>query len=191
MDQWEVLIRDHLPGYITWERYEANLQRLAGTAARPETAGAPRRGLAAGRAGGLRRCGRRMLVAYTTKADRARYVRRGARTTREPRCQSLAGGALDELVAGQVLRALEPAALELSLRAVADVERERARLDRHWRQRLERARHEAERAARQYHAVEPENRLVARSWSGGGSRRCEGAAGRGRVRPVPPGRPPR
>ena len=33
---------------------------------------------------------------------------------------------------------------------------------RHWEQRLERAHHDAERAARQYHAVEPENRLVAR-----------------------------
>ena len=65
-------------------------------------------------------------------------------------------------MAGQVLRSLEPAALELSLRAVADAERERGRLARHWEQRLERARHDAERAARQYHAAEPENRLVAR-----------------------------
>ena len=65
-------------------------------------------------------------------------------------------------MAGQVLRALEPAALELSLRAVADAERERGRLARHWEQRLERARHDAERAARQYHAAEPEHRLVAR-----------------------------
>jgi hypothetical protein len=35
-------------------------------------------------------------------------------------------------------------------------------LDGHWQQRLERARIEADRAARQYHAVEPEDRLVAR-----------------------------
>jgi hypothetical protein len=65
-------------------------------------------------------------------------------------------------VARQVLLALEPAALELSLRAVADAERERDRLTRQWEQRLERARYEAERAARQYHAAEPEHRLVAR-----------------------------
>lgn len=109
------------------------------------------------------RCGRRMLVAYTTKGHRLRYqCQRGALDYAEPRCQGLAGGALDELVAGQVLRALEPAALELSLRAVADAERERSRLARHWEQRRERARHDAERAARQYHAAEPEHRLVAR-----------------------------
>jgi hypothetical protein len=50
----------------------------------------------------------------------------------------------------------------LSLEAAADIERERRNLERHWQQRLERARYEQERAARQYDAVEPENRLVAR-----------------------------
>jgi hypothetical protein len=81
----------------------------------------------------------------------------------EPVCQGLAGRALDDLVAAQVLAALEPAALELSLAAIADIERDRERLHRHWRQRLERARYEVGRAERQYQAVEPENRLVART----------------------------
>ena len=39
----------------------------------------------------------------------------------------------------------------------------RAQLEAHWQQRLERSRDEAARAARQYAAVEPENRLVARA----------------------------
>jgi hypothetical protein len=164
MDQWEVLIPDHLPGYITWEHYEANLRRLARNSARAGAMRAARGGdsLLAGLVV-CGRCGRRMLVAYTTKGHRLRYqCQRGAMDYAEPRCQSLAGGTLDELVAGQVLRALEPAALELSLRAVADAERERGRLARQWEQRRERARHDAERAARQYHAAEPENRLVVR-----------------------------
>ena len=63
----------------------------------------------------------------------------------------------------EVLRALEPAALELSLRAIENVEQERKRLHDQWRQTLERARQEVARAERQYHAVEPENRLVART----------------------------
>jgi transposase-like protein len=62
-----------------------------------------------------------------------------------------------------VLRALEPATLELSLRTIENVEHERKRLHDHWRQTLERAKHEAARAERQYHTVEPENRLVART----------------------------
>ena len=73
---------------------------------------------------------------------------------------------MDELVAAEVLRALAPAALELSLQAAEDIGSERARLDRHWRQQLERARYEAAKAERQYRAVEPENRLVARTLEG-------------------------
>jgi len=69
---------------------------------------------------------------------------------------------LDDLVAAQVLAALEPAALELSLAAADDIQQERARLHRNWQQQVERARYQAERAQRQYDAVEPENRLVVR-----------------------------
>ena len=87
---------------------------------------------------------------------------RGVSDYAEPLCQTIGGGVLDEFVAGQLLAAVEPAAVEASLAAIEDVERERQRLDGLWRQRLERARYEEDRAARQYHAVEPENRLVAR-----------------------------
>jgi hypothetical protein len=67
------------------------------------------------------------------------------------------------LVVQELLRALEPAALELSLRAIENVEQERKRLHDQWRQKLERVQYEVNRAERQYHAVEPENRLVART----------------------------
>ena len=65
-------------------------------------------------------------------------------------------------VAGQVLDAVAPAALEVSMAAAAQAEDERAMLDKLWRQRLERARYAADRARRQYQLAEPENRLVAR-----------------------------
>src|SRR5262245_49283981 len=80
----------------------------------------------------------------------------------EPLCQGLSGQRLDDLVAAQVLQAVEPAALEASLAAVADIERERAGLLLQWTLQIKRAGYEAERARRQYHACEPENRLVAR-----------------------------
>jgi hypothetical protein len=66
------------------------------------------------------------------------------------------------LVAEQLLAAVAPAALDASLAAVAGVERERGALTRQWQLRRERAGHDVSRAARQYHACEPENRLVAR-----------------------------
>ena len=62
-----------------------------------------------------------------------------------------------------VLEIVTPAGLELSIRAAEECEHERALLDRQWKQRLERSAQEANRAYRQYNAVEPENRLVARS----------------------------
>ena len=80
----------------------------------------------------------------------------------EPACQCFTGKQLENLVAAEVLRAIEPARLELHEQALADLQRERQRLDGHWQKRLERARIQADRAARQYHAVEPEDRLVAR-----------------------------
>jgi hypothetical protein len=58
---------------------------------------------------------------------------------------------------------LQPAALELSWQAVADLERERARLDRHWQQQLQRAAYEVRDAERRYRAVDPDHRLVART----------------------------
>ena len=77
-------------------------------------------------------------------------------------CQYLPGEALDAFVSSWVLRALEPAALTLSLEATARLAQERQALDQLWRQRLERAAYESERAARHYRLVEPEHRLVAR-----------------------------
>jgi hypothetical protein len=86
------------------------------------------------------------------------YSHEGTGTT----CQSISGPVLDNMVAEQAMKVLQPASLELSLRAAENVEQERRELHQHWRQRLERADYEVDRARRQYDAVEPENRLVAR-----------------------------
>jgi DNA invertase Pin-like site-specific DNA recombinase len=154
-----VLLEGRCPAYLTTERYWANQAKLdANRAAHVRTA---RHGPSL--LGGLLvcgRCGRRLMVAYTNAGAGVRYAcLRGVADYGESPCQSLSGDRLDGLVGVEVLSALEPAALELHLSAAADVERERERLHEHWRQRLERARYEAERARRQYQAVEPENRL--------------------------------
>jgi hypothetical protein len=65
-------------------------------------------------------------------------------------------------VAGLLLAAMAPAALEVSLAAAGQTEAQREQAGLIWRQRLERADYQAERARRQYQLVEPENRLVAR-----------------------------
>lgn len=161
-----VLLRDRLPAYLPWDRFEANQARLAANRSTAATPGAPRNGpsLLAGlvRCG---RCGQRMAVRYGGPRGRPHSYSclRAAADYGEPLCQVPSNGtALDALVAGQVLAAVEPAALEASLAAVAGVERQRAELTRQWQLRRERAAYEVDRACRQYQACEPENRLVAR-----------------------------
>jgi len=160
-----VLLRDRLPAYISWERFEANQGRLTANRNLPSTPGAPRQGPAL-LTGLVRcgRCGRRMMVRYAGPKQRVSYTcTRGSADYAEPLCQGLSNARLlEELVAGQLLAAVRPAALEASLAAVAGVERQRAELQRQWQLRRERAAFDVDRAARQYQACEPENRLVAR-----------------------------
>lgn len=159
-----VLIHDRLPAYITWERFCANQDRLEANRAKNDRPGAPGRGPSL-LAGLLRcgRCGRRMLVQYSGPKAKVLYrCTRGSGDYAEPLCQCLSGSVLDGFVRDQILAAVAPAALEASLAAVAEVERERSELARQWRLRLERVRYEADRASRQYQACEPENRLAAR-----------------------------
>jgi DNA invertase Pin-like site-specific DNA recombinase len=165
-DECLVLIRDRVPAYITWDRFEANQARLTANRSTAATPGAPRNGPSV-LAGLVRcgRCGRRMVVRYAGPSNRPSYTcTRGSADYGEPLCQALSdGAALDALAAEQLLAAVAPAALEASLAAVAGAERQREELARQWQLRRERAAIEAERAARQYHACEPENRLVART----------------------------
>ena len=160
-----VLLRDRLPAYISWERFEANQERLTANRNLPSTPGAPRQGPAL-LAGLVRcgRCGRRLTVRYAGPKQRVSYTcTRGSADYAEPLCQGLSNAtALEERVAAQLLAAVQPAALEASLAAVAGVERQRAELTRQWQLRRERAAIDVDRAARQYQACEPENRLVAR-----------------------------
>jgi DNA invertase Pin-like site-specific DNA recombinase len=161
---WFVLLHDQHPAYITWAQYERNLARLRTNRSRADELGAPRHGpsLLSGLAV-CGKCGCRMTVRYGGVANRHTYLCTRLRLDYGGAvCQYVAGPALDQFVVQQVLAALEPAALELSLAASQQLERERADLDRLWQQRRERAAYAAERAGRQYRLAEPENRLVVR-----------------------------
>lgn len=160
---WGVLIKDKVPAYITWEQYERNLRQLAANSMY---------GIGASREGpsllsGLiicGRCGLRMSTYYTNNSNKLRYsCSRMAVDYGESLCQSLVGDPLDKLISQQVLEALKPSALDVSLQVAEDLEQERKNLLNHWEKQLERARYESERAYRQYNAAEPENRLVART----------------------------
>ncbi len=81
-----------------------------------------------------------MTVAYSGHPEVMRYYcTTGLNDFRVPRCQSLSGAGLDELVTEKVLQVLEPAALEISILAAADIEEEQRQLHDHWHRRRERA----------------------------------------------------
>src|SRR3954468_3470625 len=87
------------------------------------------------------RCGLRMTSAYNNNGHTARYLCGTMKSVYDaPLCQSLTAAPLDALIARLVLEAVRPAALEVSLAVATDLEAERAALERHWAQRLERAR---------------------------------------------------
>ena len=125
------------------------------------------------------RCGRRMSLRYTgPQGDYPVYVLpgrpgsdRGAVSVR--RC-----GLWRWMPAWReiLLEALKPDQIAIAMAALGQLDREARQLERQWALRRERARYEAERARRQYDAVEPENRLVARSLE----RVLGGEAARGR-----------
>jgi len=167
--EWTVLIPDHHAGFITWDHYEANQDKLRSNwrPRRGEGGGAAREGRALLQ-GRLRcgKCGRMMQVAYSgAKGNCARYLCGAARALYQPgpACQSLGGVRLEQRVLAEMFAVLEPAALTATAAALAEAEA-------HYRRRLaafelavERARFEADRARRQFDAVEPENRLVGRN----------------------------
>ncbi len=162
LSEWKVLLRDRLPAYISWERYLANQQRLQQNQSRPSTPGTPRSGRCL--LGGLVRCGPcgcRMQPTYPHTTRSVYVCNRASRQGLPPTCPQVPAAVLDELLTEQVLHALEPAALQLSLHALADLAQERQRLERHWQQQLERARYDTEQAERRYQLVDPANRLVA------------------------------
>ena len=135
--------------------------------ARQAAGGTPPRPERAGRLGGLRPVrashARRLRQHARSAAKTLRYsCQRDAIDYGADTCQSLSGAVLESFVVERLLQAVSPASLELSLAATEDIERERKQLDDHWQQRLARSRYEVEQARRQYAAVDPEHRLVAR-----------------------------
>jgi hypothetical protein len=161
--KWPVLIKDHHEGYITWTDYLANEARLA---ANHTAAGArpPREGCALCQ--GIiycGSCGKPMMTNYHTD-QRPAYEcssRRDRLTT--PSCRSVAAACVDAEVARALLDALTPEQVTLALSAADQVTDRHQRVSRAAELAVERARYEADRAERSFHAVEPENRLVART----------------------------
>jgi excisionase family DNA binding protein len=161
--EWPVLIHDHHDGYLGWADYLANEARLA---ANRTNAGArpPREGsalcqgiIACGS------CGKPMRTNYHTDQRPAYECSSRADRLTTPNCRSIAASTVDDAVTDRLLEALNHNEIALALAAADEVADRHQRVGRAAELAVERAHYEADRAERAFHAVEPDNRLVARS----------------------------
>jgi DNA invertase Pin-like site-specific DNA recombinase/DNA-binding transcriptional MerR regulator len=167
-DAWTVCLHDLHPAYISWEEFMANQRKLLSKAPPrlPDQSGAPRRGPALLQGLALcGRCGRRMTIRYFGRSAGVRYecrapLRRGG--DRQV-CWMVSGPRIDEAVAELFLNTVQVPEIELGLEVVHQAEQQAAEIDKQWKLRLERARYDARLAERRYKAVDPDNRVVARS----------------------------
>jgi excisionase family DNA binding protein len=166
MAEWKVLLRDHHPGYISWEQYEANQTLISENAHMLPPDRKSARGGRALLTGLVRcgRCGRTMRVFYGTTSGHAhRYQCRGDDShVGGWLCTGVGGVRIDRAVVEQIVEAVSEHAIEAAIQA-AD---QSAKVDNEVRQalcrELEEARYEASLAARRYELVDPAKRLVAR-----------------------------
>jgi DNA invertase Pin-like site-specific DNA recombinase len=168
MAEWRVNLPSHHEGYISWEEFLANQERLAKNrtnAGAPILNGPAREGLALLQ--GLMLCGicgHALTVRYRGNGGLyPTYMcsgqRRDARATRD--CMSFRCDLLDTAVATKALQALKPAELELALAAVEELALRDQAVFHQWHMRIERAEYEAALAERRYQEVDPSQRLVA------------------------------
>jgi DNA invertase Pin-like site-specific DNA recombinase len=167
VDEWPVRIDAAHPAYISWETFVSNEQRLRDNMPKMHgaTPGAPKNG-AALLAGIVLcgRCGRRMRVDYTTNARTYwRYLCPGSHLTGGPICWSVNGDTLDVAVEDLFLETMTPSEIDLSIAVEREAHGQAASLAAQWQTRIEQSRYEARRAERRYKAVDPENRVVART----------------------------
>ena len=163
-EEWISLIQDHHEGYIDWKQFEQIQKMIARNCLGGDQPGPAKQG-AALLAGILRcrRCGRKLTVNYTGVGSRfLRYgCVRGYLDSGEPKCISFGGIPVDDRVGSEVLRVVQPTAIEASVQASQDIASQQDAVLDALNRDLQAARYAVQRAQKQYDAADPENRLVA------------------------------
>lgn len=165
LTDWTVCIQDHHPGYLTWEAFMRNQERLRDNWPRAGGAGVARDGAALLQ--GIVRCGvcgRAMGVHHHVARERRSptyLCDQGYRDGAERICQSMTARPVDAAVTAAFLDAVSPLGVEVSLRVLDRIEHDLGAQRRQRELQLDQARYEARLAQRQYDAVDPDHRLVA------------------------------
>jgi DNA invertase Pin-like site-specific DNA recombinase len=166
-DQWQIVLRDAHPGYISWEQYQENQQRLRDNeqVRRSDHQSPAREGPALLQGLALcGRCGDPMTVRYHVyRQQRIPYYECSLRSQQhgEPPCQVIHGVGIDAAISKLLVDAVTPLALEVALSVQQEVQARVEEADCLRRAQVERARYEVRLAQRRYMQVDPDNRLVA------------------------------
>ncbi len=172
LEEWEVLLKDHHDGYIDWAEFERNQKQLAVNAYGKVGGVKSGRGGRALLAGLLScgRCGRRLVVSYSGRPPGQPVYRcdRPNQMFGLPRCFTFGGFRVDAAIARELLRAVEPMAIEAAMEAERRSMEAQGEQQRIVELELQQARYEASLAERRYAACDPDHRLIAaqleRSW---------------------------
>ncbi len=166
-EDWPIVLLDAHPSYITWEQFLRNQRQLDDnrTWRAEEHRGAVREGPSLLQGIVLcGSCGRRMSIRYQRNGSLLMYECHQLHSQLAARtCQTMRGDRIDQAVVACFLQAIEPAHLEVALSALDQVEARARQVDQQWQRQIERAQYEADLARRRYKAIDPDNRLVARS----------------------------
>lgn len=168
LSEWRVNLPAHHEGYITWEDYLKNQERMAKNRTNAEATilnGAAREGLALLQGVLIcATCGRALTVSYRGNGGLyPQYLCNWQHREALPQNHSVSirADVIDTAIAAEVLKALEPAQLRLAIAAVEELHLRDQRLMHQWQMRLERAQYDTALAERRYEEADPSNRLVA------------------------------
>jgi DNA invertase Pin-like site-specific DNA recombinase len=168
MEKWIVLIPNHHPGYISWEKFLKNQEQIRENANKlsPFSKGAAKKGksLLAGLIH-CGHCGHKLAVKYRGRDGKSiGYLCFGNfnKTGQTYKCFSTSARKLEAAIVQEVLKTIQPAAITAAIDAEKKLAAERSERQQHLELAFEQARYEADRRRRQFDAVEPENRPVIR-----------------------------
>lgn len=166
-DEWPFLIRDAHPGYISWERFEANAAqlRLNAQAYGHDRRSAPREGPALIQGIVLcGHCGRGMTVRYSQRNDHQTPIyncqSEGIESSAK-KCQSVPGGGIDRVIGELLIELMTPASFDMTLKVHDELVRRAEEADALRARKVQRAGEEAELARQRFMQAHPDNRLVA------------------------------
>ncbi|MBV9916067.1 MAG: recombinase family protein [Solirubrobacterales bacterium] len=166
MQSWQVLLRDHHAGYISWDDFLRNMTMLEeNTFMKPATGRKSARGGRSLLSGLLRcrRCGHVLEVNYgrTGVHSIGFRCRRSHLAGGADWCISFQGNHVEQAIAAQVLRAVEGPATDAAIEAAKRSADKRLEQRKALSLELEQARFEAQLAGRRHEKVDPDQRLVA------------------------------